>query len=376
MAQVVKDWETFEILALPLAGAEPVRGLGRGRPVSAGELLALASGPDRGHLHAPVAGFLEAVRAGEIIIHRDEAAVGEPPRSAVLGGLPPAELARTFRELGLDLADPRPLEHFIISALDPEPGLEFARPLLAEHRETLAAGLAALRGLFPEARLVWAGLRPEDAPAGADEFLRARADYPWTLPALAGRSFIGTPDRAGGAATDLRRLFDLGRLWRTGLPLRRMVLTLGGATYFVPPGARPADLLASAHLEPRAGDAVVAGGLVRGRTLARLTRGLGRETAGLHLIRRAGPGPAAGPCRRCGDCFRACPAGLPAADFFARDPEEGPAPGSGAFEDCLECGACALACPARRPLLAWARLAKFPPSEQALLTRGAYWGIL
>ena len=376
MAEVVKDWAAFEVLSLPLAGAEPVRGLGRGRPVSAGELLARAVGPDRGHLQAPVAGFLEAVRAEEIIIRRDEAAVGEPPQPAVLDGLPPMELARALRELGLDLADPGPENFFIISALDPEPGLAFAKPLLAEHRETLAAGLEALRRLFPGARLIWAGLRPEDAPPGIDEFRRARADYPWTLPALVGKNWAGSLNISGGAAMDLRRLFDLGRLWRTGLPLRHMVLTLGGATYFVPPGARPTDLLASAHLEPRPGDAVVAGGLIRGRTLARLTRGLGRETAGLHLVRQVGAESSAGPCRRCGDCFRACPAGLPAADFFARDPEEGPAPGSGAFEDCLECGACALACPARRPLLAWARLAKFPPSEQALLTRGAYWGIL
>ena len=355
MADVVKDWAAFEVLALPLAGAEPVRGLGRGRPVSAGELLARASGPDRGHLHAPVAGFLEAVRAEEIIIRQDEAAVGEPPQPAVLGDLPPTELARALRELGLDLADPEPEAAFLVSALDPEPGLAFAKPLLAEHRETLAAGLIALRRLFPEARLVWAGVRPEGVPPGADEFRRVRADYPWTLPALVGK----TVGRSGAGTTDLRRLFDLGRLWRTGLPLRRMVLTLGGATYFVPPGARPVDLLASAHLEPRPGDAVVAGGLIQGRTLARLTRGLGRETAGLHLVRQAGVGPKAGPCRRCGDCLRACPAGLPITDYFARGPDRGP--GAEVLEDCLECGACALACPARRPLLAWARLARLRP---------------
>ena len=364
MAEVVKDWEAFEVLSLPLAGAEPVRGLCRGRPVSAGELLARAPDPARGDLHAPVAGFLEAARAEEIIIRRDEAAVGEPPRPADLAALPPAELGRALKELGLDPPDPPPGGLFVISALDPEPGLGFSRPLLAEHRETLAAGLAALRRLFPGSRLVWAGPGLEkDAPPGADEFRRARADYPWTLPALVRKGLTGRLDRDGRGAADLRRLFDLGRLWRTGLPLRRMILTLGGATYFVPPGARPADLLASARLEPRPGDAVVAGGLVRGRTLARLARGLGRETAGLHLVRRAGSGPGAGPCRRCGDCVRACPAGP--GDYFAR----GPAGGGGPPEDCLECGACALACPARRPLLAWARMARlaWPDDEEALI---------
>lgn len=353
MAEVVKDWTAFEILALPLAGAEPVRGLGRGRPVSAGELLARSPDPARGDLRAPEAGFIEAVRAEEIIIRRDEAAVGEPPRPADLAGLEPADLGRALKELGLDPPDPPLGEPFVISALDPEPGLRYARPLLAEHRETLAAGLAALRRLFPGLRLVWAGRHPEEAPPGADEFRRPRTDYPWTLPALVKKSLTGRLDRAGRGTTDLRRLFDLGRLWRTGLPLRRLVLTLAGATYFVPPGARPADLLASAHLEPRPGDAVVAGGLVRGRTLARLTRGLGRETAGLHLVRQAASGPGPGPCRRCGDCLRACPAGGPG--LFSRGPGEAPALGEAFPPDCLECGACALACPARRPILAWAR---------------------
>ncbi|MCL2029032.1 MAG: hypothetical protein FWG97_01215, partial [Deltaproteobacteria bacterium] len=285
MAKVVKEWEAFEVVALPLAGAEPVRGLKRGRPVSAGELL--ASDPLRGRRHAPVAGMVEAVRGDEIVIRRDEAAVGEPPRPVDLAALPPASLAPALSELGLDLAAPPPGEPFLISALDPEPGLAFAAPLLAEHRETLAAGLTALRRLFPGSRLIWAGLRPEEPPPGADEFRRLKADYPWTLPALARKSLTGRLDRTGGGAADLSLLFSLGRLWRTGLPLRRMVLTLGRATYFVPPGARPIDLLVSANLEPGPGDAVVAGGLVRGRPLARLTRGLGLWAAGLHLVRRA-----------------------------------------------------------------------------------------
>jgi len=356
MAEVLKDWEAFEVLALPLAGALAVRGLGRGRPVSAGELLARATDPARGHIHAPVAGFVEAARAGEIIIRRDEAAVGEPPKAMNLADLPPAELGFALKELGLDPPAPPPGETFVISAFDPEPGLSFSRPLLAEHRETLAAGLTALSRLFPGLRLVWAGRKPEEAPSGADEFRRPRTDYPWTLPALVGKNLTGRLDREARGTTDLRRLFDLGRLWRTGLPLRRMILTLGRATYFVPPGARPSDLLASARLGPRPGDAVVAGGLIRGRTLARLTRGLGRETAGLHLVRRAGSGPEAGPCRRCGDCLRACPMGLAPAEYFARSPGGGRGAGGLILDDCLECGACALACPARRPLLAWVRL--------------------
>jgi electron transport complex protein RnfC len=273
-----------------------------------------------------------------------------------LADLPPAELGRALKEVGLDPPAPPPGDAFVLRALDPEPGLSFSRPLLAEHRETLAAGLVALNRLFPGLRLVWAGRKPEEAPAGANEFRRPRTDYPWTLPALVGKNLTGRLDREARGTTDLRRLFDLGRLWRTGLPLRRMILTLGGATYFVPPGTRAADLLASARLEPRPGDAVVAGGLIRGRTLARLTRGLGRETTGLHLVRRAGSGPGAGPCRRCGDCLRACPAGQTAGEYFARGPGEGAAAGSLIPENCLECGACALACPARRPLLAWARL--------------------
>jgi electron transport complex protein RnfC len=357
VADVVKDWAAFELAAPPLAGAVPVRGLKRGRPVSAGEILARHPQARRGDLPAPVAGFIEEVSEEAVVIRRDEAAVGEPPPLAAPADLAPPDLGRALKELGLDLFELPPGDPLIISTLDPEPGLTFSRPLLAEHRETLAAGLAALRRLFSPGRLIWAGLRPEDAPPEAGEFIRLRAGYPWTLPALVKKRVTGRLDPAGRGVLDLRGLFDLGRVFRTGRPLVRMVLSLGGANYFVPLGARPADLLAFAHLWPNPGDAVVAGGLVRGRTLARLTRGLGRAAAGLHLVRRAAA-VAAGPCRRCGGCARACPAGLPVEEFFRRGPHpgEGPAPPDDPWAGCLDCGACALACPARRPLLAWARL--------------------
>jgi len=106
MAEVAKEWEAFDLLAPPLAGAEAVRGLKRGRPVSAGEILARSADPARGDLPASVAGVVEAVRADEVVIRRNETAVGETPWPAVLADLSPAWLGRALKELGLDLAGP------------------------------------------------------------------------------------------------------------------------------------------------------------------------------------------------------------------------------------------------------------------------------
>ncbi|MDR2613176.1 MAG: hypothetical protein LBG06_10285, partial [Deltaproteobacteria bacterium] len=105
-----------------------------------------------------------------------------------------------------------------------------------------------------------------------------------------------------------------------------------------------------------AGDAAIAGGLARGRALARLTAGLGPAVEAVNLLRGGGPAAARpeGPCTRCGRCRAACPLKLP-ADLVGGSPkrlwpillERLPQ-----LAACPGCGLCALACPQNIPLSA------------------------
>lgn len=355
-AEVIKEWNLFSQVVIPLDGAVPVKGLKRGRPVSAGELLARQPDLMTGDIHASVGGVVEEINEADIIIRRDSEAVGEPPNPADLSGLSSLELARSLKELGLSLPQLLPDEPFIIAALNPEPGLTYAPALFSEQRETLLAGLEVLRRLYPGTATVWAVTRSGEAPEGED-FVVVKNRYPQTLPYFLKKEVTGEsdPDRRGVFGG--RALYLFGRVWRTGLPVTRLVLTLGGANYLVPVGARVIDLLTFANLAPGPGDVVVKGGLVRGASLIRLERGLDKSVAGLHLFKGGASGQIR-PCRSCRRCSRACPLGLPVPALGRLDPRQWPRSRDlNLLKDCLVCGACALVCPARRPLLSLARLA-------------------
>ena len=366
VAEVIKDWDAHDQVALPLAGAQPVKGLKVGRPVSTGEPLARNHNPLRGDVHASINGLIEAINELEIIIRRDDEAVGEPPRPIDMTGLSAVELAARLKELGLDPPQLLPGDPLIVSTLEAEPGLAFSPGLFSEHRETILAGAEALARLYPGRGITWAVRRAEDAPAEAETVI-VKGGFPYSLPALIKKKITGLNDPHGQGVFGGRELHLLGRVFRTGLPLTRMVLTLAGANYFIPVGARVIDLLTFANLLPSQGDIVIQGGLILGHSLARMERGLDKSAAAIHLARRAEfDGPYQN-CRACGQCARACPVGLPVDLAAGRQPEEWlSAPPASILDGCLQCGACALACPARRPLMSMVRLLPqaAPPSHR------------
>ncbi|UQZ89570.1 hypothetical protein C4J81_10280 [Deltaproteobacteria bacterium Smac51] len=379
MAEVIKEWDGFELTAPPLNGAEPVRGLKRGRAVSAGELLARHPNPLRGDVHAPCSGIVTEINEFEIIVQRGDQVVGEPPQPRDLHSLNSDELAAAFKELGLERPEVNPGDALIINTLNPEPGLSFSAALFSEHIETMLAGVEAAMRLWPGRRVVWAVPDKWDAPAG-EEFYVAKSAFPETFPTVLKKRITGFGGPVASGVLGGRELYFLGRIWRTGLPITRMVLSLGASSYFVPVGSRAADLLTFANLYPHDDDVVVKGGLVRGTTLARLGRGLEKTASALNLVRGPhGTGPmrhfqsangsgreaawAPKDCLGCGSCAHACPVGLPVTSASSLYPQlwlSGLA--RRLLDGCLACGACALACPAGRPLISMLRLT-FPEPE-------------
>ncbi len=356
MARVLKSWDGFQLLALPLKGARLAAGLKKGRAVSAGQ--ALASPPSRPWLHAPVSGFIRELSERELIIERDDRASGLSPEPRPLSSLEPEQLRRALMEMGFQAPALKAGDTVIVNTLDEEPGLNCASALFSEQRETLAAGLDLLRRLAPDLKFIWAlsGSSHSLLAEGSRLDLGPQPPYPLALPPLLRRAVSGRWD-APLTVLDGRQLYSLGRLWRGGLPLTQLVLSLGSSTYLVPLGSRVKDLLALAHLSPQPGDRIIVGGLVRGISLLRLEQGLGPEAAAVHL-RRAQPGEAAfDSCRRCRRCRRACPLNLPVDRAASLEPASWPSLDlRPIYRSCLLCGACALACPSRRPLLGLARL--------------------
>lgn len=364
MSETIKAWDAFELIALPLRGAGPLRGLKRGQTVSAGEPLAVQPDPAKGDVHASVNGQVEEINEIEIIIRRDEQAVGRPPEPRDLGGLAGIDLGRALKSLGLDLPRVEPGDSLIISRLNPEPGLALAQALFGEQRETILAGLEAVGRLWPAQRLKRAVGSPDDLPPEA-EGLAVGSQYPFTLPALIKKKMLGLNDPAASGVLGGRELFLLGRVWRTGRPLTTSPVTLGGSNYFIPLGARIIDLLTFANLMPGPGDAVIKGGLVRGQSVSRLERGLDQSAAALHLVRGAQAAAAYEPCRQCGECARACPLGLPIDHWAGGNPEDWPGRSKRPeLAGCLLCGVCALVCPSGRPLLSLARLNTAAPDPE------------
>jgi ferredoxin len=187
--------------------------------------------------------------------------------------------------------------------------------------------------------------------------LAVNRPYPLTFAPFLRRLLNLGYDRLGPGVLDARTVYLLGRIAQSGRPPLLWPISVQGQNYLAPLGLKPKEALNAVSLEPRDGDAVVLGGLIRGYPVARLNDGLGSETADLRLV-RAKSLTSPGPCRGCRNCRLACPLKLP-IDVFAQKPlSQWPALAplsQKLLADCPGCGQCSLSCPARRPLRFFAR---------------------
>jgi electron transport complex protein RnfC len=360
---VVKAWPAPDrdlVLRLP---GRPAAGVRPGRLVARGQLLSEDPDPEGFDLTAPVAGQVAELHPGRLVLRPspEGEAGGRPPAEIALATLHGAELAAALKRLGVPRPPrPWPDQRAVISALDPEPGLEAAGALWSDRRTTLQAGAEILARLWPGAE-IWEVLPARAEPLGAGRVLRLGARFPSSLPALVKKAALGVHDPLARGVALPPVLWAMGAAARTGLPPGLVPATLQRSHYLLPPGLTLADALERVNLIPLHGDVVVIGGLIGGRPTARLDRGLDWSTGAVHLIRARQAPPPPGPCRRCGACRRACPLALPIDLLAARPlgdwPELAPRAGR-ALAGCLACGACALVCPAARPLTALALMAR------------------
>ncbi|GFM36303.1 NADH:quinone oxidoreductase subunit RnfC [Desulfovibrio psychrotolerans] len=354
-------------LRIPLAGHE-TKTVKKKAVVGAGTLVADHKNAKTGNLHSGIPGTVADITADCVVVAALEApaegeapAVPASPAPVNLASLQGEPLAAALKELGVDT---RPLlkkcDTLIINGLNPEPGITFAETMLSAHKATLEAGLGVLRKLSPASKMVLAC--PEGAQTSLSGVTSAgvKAEYPNSLDELLIAKVSGSEKSSGYRVLPLHTLYNLGRVAETGLPLTEAVVSVQGVNYTVKIGTPVSVLLQHAGHQIADGDMVIVGGPMRGSATANLMLGIGKDTAGLFLIKQGTFAPVTNhQCISCGECVLNCPArimpGLVSRYVEVRQYDHCTKEG---IQHCMECGLCAYYCPARRPMLQIIRLGK------------------
>lgn len=326
-----------------------------GDRVAAGDLVARSREGARFELrrHASIAGRVVSVGEETIEIEGEPGPVRPMPE--------PATIEDAAREAGLvgmggamfptyvKLArSGAAVECVIVNGSESEPYVTCDSRVLAEHGAEVEAGAdLAMLSLGARRRVIVA--EPDRYPGG-DERLLVRQ--------LLGREvpLFRLPRDVGATVFNVQTARALAAAWRERRPLVDRVVTVdGGAVarpgnYVVPIGTEIGHVLAACGADLARAAALVRGGPMMGEEASLETPVLAGTVAVLALTREETAEPSDEPCIRCGDCYSACPYGLPAALLIERPTEE--------LLRCVSCGLCEWACPSRRPLVARLALAK------------------
>jgi len=166
----------------------------------------------------------------------------------------------------------------------------------------------------------------------------------------------------------------------TGIPCIRRIVTVTGSGVAQPGnveariGTPVAELVAHCGGYAELPERLLAGGTLTGRALADDAIGLAKTMNCLLAAtsRDLAPHRAVMPCIRCGDCARACPAGLLPQELHrwlgAGDDSQLERFG---LDDCIECGCCDYVCPSQIPLTHAFRLARDARRQDAVEARRA-----
>ncbi|MDR2302880.1 MAG: hypothetical protein LBF38_12710 [Deltaproteobacteria bacterium] len=357
--KVLKAWPVPTEVSLAFEG-RPAPGLKPGRAVSGGELLAVSHDPLTGDLRAPFSARVIELTPNRIDLRFGPGLSGQVPEPLELEKLEGEGLAQALKSLGVDQIEKPPEgEPIIISALNPEPGLELTRALWLDQKPTLERGLKLLNRLWPKSEIIEV-LPPKFTALGPKPPTHYKEPFPLTLPSFLRFKILGLKYPRAMGVVSPQTLWAMGTIARSGLPLTLIPTTVHGYHYLAPPGLKLLNALNAVNLKPLTGDLVLLGGLVTGRPAARLERGLKASDLALSLIRSKSLPPPPRPCRLCALCRLACPLNLPIDSIAQVHPGQWPnlqKAAQKALRGCGGCGACALACPSRRPLLLLAKVA-------------------
>jgi electron transport complex protein RnfC len=237
--------------------------------------------------------------------------------------------------------------------------------------EAIAALRAALEAVAdPRLDLV---VLPAVFPLGAEGLLIA---------AVTGREVPhdGLPPQIGVVCQNVATAAAVARHVVDGAPALSRIVTVTGSGVAQPAnveariGTPVAELVAACGGYVGGPTRLIAGGSLTGRALAHDAVAV---TKGLNCVLVATPAdlparPAEMPCIRCGECARACPAGLlPQQLHRATVAGQSGALARHGLADCIECGCCDYVCPSAIPLTERFRAARAREQQASLERRRA-----
>ncbi|MEF2231849.1 MAG: 4Fe-4S dicluster domain-containing protein [Pseudodesulfovibrio sp.] len=326
-----------------------------GQNVKRGEVIATASVPGLGNIHAPFPGRILHVDPYRIRIGRE---AGESVDPVSIVGLNGPDLRNRLAGLGADLPADSVVDTLVINAVDAEPSLVGRKQLLSGHAETLQAGIEALiRAYLPGSTILALPAGPPHGLKGVDVAI-VSDQYPAGLDPLVVKAATGEESPEHTIVVGLETVHHVGRIVETGLPVMETMVTVDGAARVIPLGTSVGSLIEK-DAPLKDGDRIILGGVLRGAAAASPGQGVDRTTLAVAVVANPGPVAVDAPCVGCGECVRRCPARLdPAmitgyAEFGMYDKAA-----AEHVEACFECGLCGYFCIARRPMLQYIRLAK------------------
>ena len=341
-----------------------VPGLKRKTPVYPGMLLGEHPAPDKGDLFASIHGEISEITERSVFLTATDPSKDAPEVEPVdlLGqGLEGDELALAVKKMGVNTRSlGRRCKTLIINALNPDPGVTWAEPMLVSHVENLRTGMELHRRMARADNVILAVPKGSKVAYEGIPLAYVEPEYPNSVDQLVIKAVTGEENPEGVGIVGLHNIWSLGRVGRLGRPPIGSYEHSGN--YIVRDGSTIGELLQFANIRLKDGDTVVRGGPLRGESLDRLDRSVTKGTYGIFVVEAGTIPPMEGhsPCVSCGACVLVCPARLKPSNLsrYAEFALHERCRINRHIESCLECGLCGYVCIARRPVLQYIRLAK------------------
>ena len=269
-----------------------------------------------------------------------------------------------------------PLHTVVVSGLDQDLLIVTNQLSLKNGAEHLAHGIDCLQKITGAGKVILAvppSLRSE-AEKGGVEVKVIDPAYPNAIPRLLIKQVLGITAPASRRLEDLgvgvvgtESVIALGKAFAEKKPPMSKVLTVidkGNRSIGVRArmGTPVGHILDALHITLTEGDRLVFGGPMSGRGIYSIEMPIGPDTDAILVQDKAQVIPASSdPCINCGECVRACPAGVP-VNMLIRLLENGLYEEAAQQYDllsCVECGLCSYVCIMRIPIFHYIMLGKY-----------------